>query len=391
MTTTVFTGPSLGPDEVRRLLPGVQVLPPARRGDLYAVREAGSGRLLIIDGTFSHTLAISPREVIEVTSDGAEVIGASSMGAIRAAECHPMGTRGIGAIYRAYRAGILTSDDAVAVTTNPDDNYAAVSVALVNVHAAATQLRGRGLLSASEAVALKKAAAETFFADRSWPHLLRQAGIGDRGGLLETACRRVDLKRRDALRAVRFVAGLAAAVPSPHTTAFTRPVRYTGHDPLLGNDSRTAGEELVRWLFGSGRYQKYVWPLVVGEPEFARSPGAQDRPHQLRERLATTLARVLRDTRLIADRLVCELTFLEEFETELMQWHAVRRVAGLKKAEGVEPGDKLIRRTRESLAIAHGYEDWRSLASDSTDGKVFGAIPLTWIEEACANLSLARA
>jgi hypothetical protein len=43
------------------------------------------------------------------------IVGASSMGALRAAELDSMGMVGIGTVYQYYRDGIIESDDDVAI------------------------------------------------------------------------------------------------------------------------------------------------------------------------------------------------------------------------------------------------------------------------------------
>jgi hypothetical protein len=65
----VFTGPSLEHDWVRRALPDAELLPPAARGDLYAARRRGAAVILLIDGVFTHRLAVSPREIVDVLGD----------------------------------------------------------------------------------------------------------------------------------------------------------------------------------------------------------------------------------------------------------------------------------------------------------------------------------
>lgn len=387
VAVTVFTGPSLAPSRVRTLLPDADVRPPVARGDLHAARKGGADLILVIDGSFSQRLAVSPREVIDVLGDGAVVLGASSMGAIRAAECWPAGMRGVGAVFRMYRQGLLSSDDAVAVATDPDRDHMAVSVALVNVHAAVRRAYGRGLIDKVSAEAVERTAAELFFARRTWRAILHQARIADSDGRLQSFLESVDVKRDDALRAIRQVTRLGNITVAPSTTDFSRPPRYPGHDPLLGVPTEEAEDALLRWLFGSGRHQRYVWPLVVGEPEFDDLGSAPDRSAALRERLAAVLARLLDEPEELARRLREELVFLEEFETELMHWHAISRLAEESRALCASPPKQVVTAVRESVAIAHGYGDWHSLAGDVQDGRLYGAIPLPWVEDACAQLA----
>jgi hypothetical protein len=388
----VFTGPSLAHDWVRRALPDAELLPPAARGDLYAARRRGAAVILLIDGVFTHRLAVSPREIVDVLGDGATVYGSSSMGAIRAAECWPAGMRGIGFAFRLYRCGALSSDDAVAVATDPDRGHAAVSVALVNVLAAVRRAHRRGLIAAVSADDIETAASSLFFARRTWRAILQQAGVADPDGQLRAFLETVNIKREDAMRAVGEVARLGDAGTAGRQpgTLPSRSARYSGHDPLLGLRRDEAETELLRWLFGSGRFQRYLWPLVVGEPELSDVSAEGDRSAALRERLATVLARLLADPSGLARRLGEELAFLEEFESELMLWHAVSQISGHQARHRVSVPPSTVAAVRDSVAIAHGYLDWASLKTDVSDGRIYGAIPLAWIERACATLALAR-
>ena len=141
-----FVGPSISRPDAERACPGLDVRPPVRRDDLYRARELGAWGFLVIDGVFMQEDALSPREVVDVLEDGALVLGAASMGALRAADCWPAGARGVGLIYRLYRRGILESDEDVAVAVSADGSDAAVSLPLVNVrYAMARAVRHRRL------------------------------------------------------------------------------------------------------------------------------------------------------------------------------------------------------------------------------------------------------
>lgn len=95
--------------------------------------------------------------------------GAASMGALRAAELHGHGVRGVGAIYQAYRRGRLTSDAEVAVAHLPvEGGYLAVSVPLVNVRAQVARARAARVLDAPAARAVIAAAAAMPYWDRTW-------------------------------------------------------------------------------------------------------------------------------------------------------------------------------------------------------------------------------
>lgn len=395
----VFLGPSAPAAAIKALLPRAILAPPIVRDQLYRARERGARVILIIDGSFAHELAVSPREVVDVLHDGACIFGASSMGALRAADCGPAGIRGLGIIARLYRRGALTTDDEVAVATNPDQGYAALSVALINVRAAAARAAKRNLIDRPTAGRIVDAARTLFFPDRQWPAVLSQAGIADPDGRILAFVSQADLKREDALRAARMVAAILRNDPGlwerhgrAGSTPFVPPERYPGHDPMLGRTPKNLLKELPVWLFGSGRYQKYIWPLMVGEPEFHRMGRVpEDRAEAQRTRLVKALARICGNIDTFSQILMEELKFLEEMDAELMRWYAVNTLSHEARRLGLEPDPDLLARVQEEVAIAHGVRDWRMLQDEVTDGRLFGAIPIDWIEAACGRIAEARA
>ena len=88
-TIHVFLGPSLSWDEAREILPDATFLPPAKAGDVYLAVKRGATVIAIIDGVFEQVPSVWHKEVLYALSLGVHVFGASSMGALRAAELHP--------------------------------------------------------------------------------------------------------------------------------------------------------------------------------------------------------------------------------------------------------------------------------------------------------------
>src|SRR5471032_2204112 len=96
-TALAFVGPSLAGLHLPELFPDhVDIRPPIRRGDMEALPPAVTD-VLIIDGVFHSTLAVSAREILGALRRGIRVYGSSSMGALRAAELHTYGMIGVGA------------------------------------------------------------------------------------------------------------------------------------------------------------------------------------------------------------------------------------------------------------------------------------------------------
>lgn len=391
----VFTGPSLAVREVSCALPEAVVKPPAARGDLYRARRDGAMLILLIDGVFAHHLAVSPREVIDVVRDGATVVGASSMGALRAAECAPAGVAGVGLVYRLFRRGVLENDDEVAVALSSDRDFAATSVALVNVRYAVSKARRARLLTSLEGARIVAAAKGMFYAERTWPDILRQANVGDSAGDVLRFCQGRDLKRQDALQAVREVSALhrtprhtktrcgqTLAVPMP---------RYPGHDRYFGLGEATLRHSLAEWLFGSGRYQPHVWAIMAGEPELSGlSATLPERVHHQRDALAAALRRHLADIGEVSRRLWAELEYLDELDAELMRWYAFRRLSEMAERKNLKAPADITLRVREEVARRHGVFQWSALEEAAEDGRLHGAIPLAWVYAATDVIIQAR-
>src|SRR5579862_4314772 len=131
----VFLGPTLPQSEAKALLPSV-MKPPARRGDVYRALADGHSTIVLIDGEFHGTPSVWQREIAEALAEGATVHGASSMGAIRAAELHTFGMIGHGRIFQWYLEGAIAADDEVALGYGPAElGYPALSEPLVNIRA----------------------------------------------------------------------------------------------------------------------------------------------------------------------------------------------------------------------------------------------------------------
>lgn len=212
--TLVYVGPTLASDDVRRLLPMAEVMPPAGVGDvLRATRRRGIERIAIIDGYFERMAAIWHKEILVALGKGIEVWGAASMGALRAAELAPFGMRGVGSVYRDYKRGFLVADDEVAVVHAPAEfGYRALSDALVNIRfGLASAVRARVIRAADEEPLLELAR-RRFYRDRSWTQLVTDARAAGIAVDKLAAWRKPDRKASDAQMLLRR---LAAARPQP--------------------------------------------------------------------------------------------------------------------------------------------------------------------------------
>ena len=145
----VFLGPSLPVDEARRILDAIY-LPPVSMGDVYRLMARAPRVIAIIDGLFEQTPAVWHKEILYALSRGVRVLGASSMGALRAAELAAFGMEGVGEVFEAFHRGELEDDDEVAVAHAPAaDGYRSLSDAMVNLRAGLREARDTGRISAA--------------------------------------------------------------------------------------------------------------------------------------------------------------------------------------------------------------------------------------------------
>jgi hypothetical protein len=195
----MFVGPSL-PARLRP--PTVECRPPIRRGDLPRLidRTVVPKRVAIVDGEFHQHLAVSPREILMLLRLGTVVYGASSMGALRAAELSAYGMVGVGRIFQMYRDGEIAADDEVALLYDPESELA-ISEPLANIRCAVRRLMNDGALSTSCGETLIDVAAALPYPERRYGTIVRIASQALNIELesLIPRLRSHDQKRLDAL------------------------------------------------------------------------------------------------------------------------------------------------------------------------------------------------
>jgi hypothetical protein len=201
----VFVGPTLRSEEVAAVCDAV-CLPPVAQGDIYRAAQRRPRAIGIIDGYFSGAPSVWHKEILWAISHGVPVFGSASMGALRAAELHSFGMRGVGRIFEAYRDGMLEDDDEVAVVHGPAEaGFVAVSEPMVNIRATLVSAESAGILSTTLRLSLEAIAKALFFAQRNWHAILDGASAL---GLPEPELAalhlwlpngRIDQKRQDAL------------------------------------------------------------------------------------------------------------------------------------------------------------------------------------------------
>lgn len=198
----VYLGPSLPRHSALRIL-DADYRPPIRRGDIDALLAAPPQIVGIIDGQFFQELSVSPKEILRALDQGIAVYGASSMGALRAAELYPFGMIGVGKVYELYRSGRIDADDEVAITHTEQDWYP-LSEPLVNIRFALQGAVDAGIVSERDKRVLVRIAKGMYFPERSYSRLLEmardslpQADLQALGDYLSH--RAPDVKREDAV------------------------------------------------------------------------------------------------------------------------------------------------------------------------------------------------
>ena len=203
----VFLGPSLSHDEARVLLPDAVLLPPAAMGDvLAAVRVYRPHAIGLIDGSFLGTMSVFHKELLYAIDQGSWVLGAASMGALRAADCAAYGVIGVGEIYEAFSSGAMEDDDEVALAhAGAEHGFRATSDALVTIRATLAAACAAGLIDASMAVELVARQKSRWFPERSLARVPADAAdLGAEAAVIEelsafVRLKVVDPKRHDAI------------------------------------------------------------------------------------------------------------------------------------------------------------------------------------------------
>ncbi len=213
MKAVVFSGPSLPPSEVRRVTVA-EWRPPASQGDLYRAAAEGFGVIGLIDGYFDWVPSVWHKEVLWALTHRTHVIGAASMGALRAAELEAFGMIGVGRVFEAFRDGLLEDDDEVTVMHlgAASEHYAQITEAMVDIRATLQRAVTAGVIERSSATALERTAKHLHYRHRTYPQifdLARANGLApgaitrfqvwfDNGG-------RTSVKRADALELIGLV------------------------------------------------------------------------------------------------------------------------------------------------------------------------------------------
>ncbi|MDB5541546.1 MAG: hypothetical protein JWQ89_3273 [Devosia sp.] len=202
----LFAGPSLSEQSYDRS--GLDVRAPARQGDLHRAVLDGADAIGLVDGVFGFVPSVWHKEILFALKQGVRVLGAASIGALRAAECAAYGMEAVGPIAEGYLSGARVEDADVCLAHAPAElHFMPLSEPLVDAEATIAAMRLAGAASDSEAAALLASAQAIYFADRTVEGIIAGAGLppafADRYRAL-----RVGAKTADALLLVERLKSL---------------------------------------------------------------------------------------------------------------------------------------------------------------------------------------
>lgn len=208
----IYTGLSLSFDEAKKILDShddVEVIykRPIKRGDLCHDMKENPDIIGIIDGVFHQNSSVGHKEILNVINNGVTVVGASSMGALRASELDSLGMKGIGYVYEQYATGKVTSDDDVAVMLD-SETLEALSEPLINMDYVFTNAVSESIITQDQKDELIKIAKSTFYPKRNYSQTLSSSNLDDKtkSNLINFIRISVDIKKEDAKELIKYIA-----------------------------------------------------------------------------------------------------------------------------------------------------------------------------------------
>ena len=230
-----FLGPSLPASAAT----GFRVLPPARQGDVWRALRDKPRVLVLIDGVFESQPSVWHHELLDALGAGVRVFGASSMGALRAAELAPFGMAGVGRVYRWVLDGTADDADVALLHADQGHGFLPLTVPQVTVRFAAEQATLARALTAREARDLVEQSAGVFYQERTWHSVLSRLKPGARLRWDRFAARGLpDVKALDALECLKLASrSRASAQPagerSVRHSSLVRRRKLTDAEPPL--------------------------------------------------------------------------------------------------------------------------------------------------------------
>lgn len=199
----IYLGPTLSREKAIKIL-DADYRDPAKKGDFLMLSQDSDEKKYVgfIDGVFLHDYPPSPIEVYHLaTRKNIELIGASSLGALRAVELEKFGMKGIGKIFQLYKNGIINADDEVAVTFTRENNILQ-SEAMIDIRFNLFLAYKKGIITNQTKKRIAKIAKNIYFPFRNYEDIIKltQRQFPPIYNELESF-RSYILKNRDSLKA----------------------------------------------------------------------------------------------------------------------------------------------------------------------------------------------
>ncbi|KJR42633.1 TfuA domain-containing protein core [Candidatus Magnetoovum chiemensis] len=211
----IFLGPTLSLCRAREILDAVYLGPVEQAGLISAVTTYRPRVIGIIDGVFGQSLSLWHKEILYALEQGVHVYGASSMGAIRAAETCDFGAVGVGEVFRMYRSGEINDDDEVALMHSLEDGgYRSLSHPMVNIRKTFLFAVQRQVISLEVCSKLIAIAKSLYYPNRVFANIFdiaRKEGIDEdtiEKARLFCSTDYVDIKMRDAVELLETIRDL---------------------------------------------------------------------------------------------------------------------------------------------------------------------------------------
>ncbi len=147
--------------------------PPVKRGDLASIPTEVEV-VGIVDGVLLNDAAVGHREILALLDRGVKVLGAGSMGALRAAELADFGMVGIGRIFEEYVSGRVEGDDEVVLSYDPF-TLLPLSEPLINIRLNLEKAREKGAIGPETEKALLIEMKTVFYPRRNFSLLIEMA------------------------------------------------------------------------------------------------------------------------------------------------------------------------------------------------------------------------
>lgn len=219
----LFVGPTLHGAVFNHTIaeyPDIICRGPAKQGDIAEAVLNGATAIGLIDGRYEDVAAPWHKEILFALSKQVYVLGAGSLGALRAAECCSFGMIGVGEIFERLCRGEIVDDSDVAQIHGPAElDYLPLSEPRVNIEATFRYLAARGTITSVQFEHLNQIAQSIFFKELVFERVLFESSLPEtlKAKLSVMVERhRVDQKQTDAFALVKILNDL----PTTRNTVF---------------------------------------------------------------------------------------------------------------------------------------------------------------------------